>query len=186
MIEQHTYQHDEIPPDLKCQILSFLRIVWPEDFTKTPEHRSWISRPEHHSVSFVLVDSGSLVSHAEVVWKYVDHAAETFKVYGLGGVFTYPDYRGEGHGKRIVDAATASIRASDADVAMLFCASSLKDFYAGFGWIAMERSATLVGAKDSLTASNELRMMLFLSEKGQMNRSAFEREDVYFGESGTW
>src|SRR5438067_10939453 len=112
MIEQHIYQHDEIPLGLKWQILSFLRIEWPEDIAQDPRLRYWVAPPEHRPVSIVIVESDVLISHTVVVWKYLDHAGETYKVYRLGGVFTYPDYRGQGYGRRIVVSGTAFIRDS--------------------------------------------------------------------------
>jgi GNAT superfamily N-acetyltransferase len=184
MIEQRIYQHDEIPSDLKCQILSFLRIEWPEDIVQDPRRRYLIAPPEHHPVSIVLVESGFLVSHAAVLWKYLDHAGQTYKVYGLGGVFTYPDYRGQGYGRRMVQAGTEFIRRSDGDVAMLFCEPALSGFYAEHGWLPMVYSPTLLGTQH--TSCGELRMMLFLSEKGLRSRSAFEQEPVYFGEPMHW
>jgi hypothetical protein len=49
----------------------------------------------------------------------------------------------------------------------------------------METATTLVGNKDNPKISDELMMMLFLSDRGRQGRAAFEREPVYFGED-TW
>ena len=35
----------------------------------------------------------------------LDHAGQTYDVAGLGNVFTFPPYRREGFGSRVVDAA---------------------------------------------------------------------------------
>jgi GNAT superfamily N-acetyltransferase len=185
MIQEIVYPSSELPVHLKYQILSFLRIVWPEGFTGKNRLRDWISREEDHSVSIMLVEQDILISHTEVVWKYLDHAGETYKAYGLSGVFTYPAFRGQGYGRRIVDRGTAYIEASDADIGIFHCDPSLKEFYAESGWIPMERAVTLVGSKDHPKISNELMMMRFLSEKGKRGRPAFERFPLYFGED-TW
>lgn len=185
MIQQLFYPAAELPPDLKCQILSFLRITWPEGFVGENRLRDWISREDDHPCNIMLVENGILISHAEVVWKHLEHAGEMYKVYGLSGVFTYPAFRGQGYGRRIVDAGTEYIKASNADIGMFHCDPSLKEFYAKSGWIPMEGSMTWIGKKSDPVISSELMMMLFLSEKGKKRRSAFESEPVYFGED-TW
>jgi hypothetical protein len=42
MVEQRTYTSADLPADLKCQVLSFLRVQWPEgsDGLKTGK-RGW-------------------------------------------------------------------------------------------------------------------------------------------------
>jgi GNAT superfamily N-acetyltransferase len=185
MIQELIYPSNEIPPHLKYQILSFLRITWPEGFVGENRLRNWISAEGVHSISLMVVKQDILISHVEVVWKYLDHDGKTYKVYGLSGVLTYPDFRGQGYGKRIVDKGTAYIEASDADIAMFHCDKSLKGFYENCGWIPMETAVTYVGSKDNPAISNELLMMRFLSERGKMSRLAFESIPFYFGED-TW
>jgi len=184
-IELRFYPSEDLPPDLKWQILSFLRATWPEGFDGELRLRDWISPPADHPSHVVLVENGLLISHAEVVWKYLDHAGETYKAYGLSGVFTYPGLRGQGYGRQVVDAGTKIIRASDADIGIFHCAPSLEPFYAKSGWIPMPGTTTWVGPKSAPVVGDELLMMLFLSEKGWRGRPAFERELFYFGEY-TW
>jgi hypothetical protein len=141
--------------------------------------------PEDHPSHVVLVENGLLISHTEVVWRYLDHAGETYKAYGLSGVFTYPGLRRQGYGKQVVDAGMKIIRASDADIGIFHCAPNLGPFYAARGWIPMPGATTGIGPKSAPVVSDELMMMLFLSEKGRRGRPAFEREPLYFGEY-TW
>jgi hypothetical protein len=49
----------------------------------------------------------------------------------------------------------------------------------------MMAATTWIGSRDEPIVSEELMMMLFLSEKGRQGRSVFEHEPVYFGDS-TW
>ncbi len=185
MVELLFYPNDELPSDLNWQILSFLRITWPDGFVGENRLRDWISKEYDHPSHFVLVEQGVLISHIEVVWKYLEHAGETYKAYGLSGVFTYPSLRGQGYGRQIVDAGTNYIKESDADIGMFHCDPGLEPFYSRSGWIPMRNSTTLIGPKDSPIVSDELMMMLFLSEKGKRGRSTFESEPVYF-EDTTW
>jgi GNAT superfamily N-acetyltransferase len=185
MIEELVYPSNEMPPHLKCQVLSFLRIMWPDGFMDENRLRDWISHEEDHSISMMLVEKGVLISHTEVVWKYLDHAGESYKAYGLSGVFTYPAFRGKGHGKRIVDKGTSYIEASDADIGIFHCDMSLKQFYASRGWIPIETAVTLEGPKDNPVIDDEMMMMRFFTEHGKNGRPAFENIPLYFGEY-TW
>jgi len=185
MVPQLIYTITELTLPLKCQFLSFLRMTWPEGFISEDQIREWDSHQENHPLHFVLVDGGFLISHAEVVWKYLTHAGETYKAYGLAGVFTHPAWREQGYGGQIVNAGTAYIKNSDADIGMLWCAPCLKRFYTASGWIGMEKSKTLIGPPEAPLVYGLLLMMLFLSQKGQIGRPSFENGSIYFG-TGAW
>jgi hypothetical protein len=72
-----------------------------------------------------------------------------------------------------------------AGIGIFHCSPSLGPFYAASGWIPMAGVTSWVGPKSAPVASDELLMMLFLSDKGRRGRPAFEREPLYFGEY-TW
>ena len=97
MIEELVYPSNKMPPHLKCQVLSFLRIMWPNGFVDENRLRDWISHEEDHSISMMLVEKGVLISHTQVVWRYLDHAGETYKAYGVlvGGIGHHPGARPE-------------------------------------------------------------------------------------------
>ncbi len=185
MVKELRYTHDELPVHLKCQILSFLRIHFPEGFVGENRLRDWISPPADHPISLMLVEAGILISHTEVVWKYLDHAGETYKVYGLSGVFTYPAFQRQGYGQRIVEMGTAYIDASAGDIGIFHCAPHLKGFYTRCGWTALEQAVTLVGSQEAPVISDELMMIRFLNEKGRAGQKAFETQPIYFGDV-TW
>lgn len=185
MVEEYSYPQDELPPHLKCQILAFLRITYPEGFVGANRLRDWISTPDNHPVSILLVEAGILISHTEVVWKELRHADTSYKVYGLTGVFTYPAFQGQGYGRRIVELGSAYIDASDGDIGLFHCAPHLEPFYRQCGWTPMHHAITLVGNPATPVASAELLMMRFLSDKGQRGRATFEQQPIYFG-ANTW
>lgn len=187
MIELLTCSGTNLPESLKWQALSFLRMEYPLGFTGRNRLRDWVTCEEDHPIYIMLVEKGILISHANIVWKFLAHAGVVYKAYGLTGVFTYPSFRGEGHGSRVVEAGTRSILQSDADVAMLFCDESLKRFYARHGWIPMEGSVSYTGEGDRLARVNdETLMMLFISPKGQQGRPSFEHEPIHFVSEYTW
>ncbi len=112
MVERVIYPAEELPPHLKCQVLSFIRMVWPDGFVGPNRLRSWITGTDQHPVHIMLVEKGLLISQVEVVWKYLEHCGETYKAYGLTGVLTYPSFRGQGHGRAVVDAGTEYLQNS--------------------------------------------------------------------------
>lgn len=187
MAELLIFPDDDFPPEYRCQVLAFLRVQWPEGFLGENRLRNWITRPAYHPVHFILAEAGLVISHAEVVWKHLEHAGDIYKTYGLTGVFTFPSFRGQGYGLQVITAATGYIRSrSDADVGMFHCAPDLKRFYMKAGWIPMESTITYIGPRQNPVEARELRMMQFFSEKGRFGREAFERLPVFFDEDDTW
>ncbi len=182
MIRQLVYPQNQLPAHLKCQILSFLRIEWTDGFVGENRLRDWISRKENNPISFVLVENDILISHTEVVWKYLEHAREIYKVYGLSGVFTYPAFRKQGYGKQVVALATDYIDKSDADIGMVHTGAPTKEFYRKNGWIPMDQAITLIGSKQNPIVSAQVLLMRFLSEKGKTSRASFESVPFYFDE----
>ncbi len=169
-----------LPADLKQQVLVCQRIQWPSSFTGPHRQRDWINHPHHHPTHFLLVDDGMVVSHVGVVWKVLEHAGEAYTTYGLSGVLTAPAFRRQGHGRRLVDAASEHIRRSDADIGLFMCPPNRRAFYAASGWIPMERTALLGGPRSTPYPSQELTMMDFFSEKGRRGRPTFEGRPIYF------
>lgn len=187
MVEEHAYTSADYPADLKCQTLSFLRMEWPEGFVGDNRLRDWITQASDHPLHLVLVEAGILISHLNVVWKDLDHAGLTYKTYGLTGVFTYPAFRKQGYGSRLVASGTDSIRASDADIAMFHCDFHLRNFYAQHGWEPLDQARTYIGPPEApVLVKDEILMMQFLSTKGQQGRTTFERQPIYFSSDSTW
>lgn len=184
MVQQFIYQGEDLPEYLKCQILSFIRHVWPDGFQGENRLRDWISREEFHPLSFVLVEEKILISHIEVMWKYVEHNNVTYKTYGLSGVFTYPQFRNQGYGLQLVNEAKKHIEQQmDGDI-ILFT-SRHKGFYEKAGFISMESAKLLKGDPKNPKIDEENIFMLFLSNKGKQGRKDFETKPFYFGET-TW
>jgi GNAT superfamily N-acetyltransferase len=182
MIKQHFYASQDVPERFQCQILSFVRIEWPELFSGNRRLRAWTSKPELHPVTFLLEEEGVLMSRLEVVWDVLHHAGEAYKTYGLSGMFTYPAFRKQGYGLHLVQSAKDYIeQRGDADIVLFH--STLKGFYEQAGFERMERLVTLVGDPQNPERSDETGFMLFLSEKGKQGRSSFEKGSVYVGES---
>jgi GNAT superfamily N-acetyltransferase len=184
MIKQHIFESQDVPERFKCQILSFVRIEWPELFSGNLRLRDWTTKPEMHPVTFLLEEEGVLMSHLEVVWNILQHAGEEYKAYGLTGVFTYPAFRKQGYGFQLVQSAKDYIeQREDADIVIFH--SVAKGFYERAGFERRDSLITLVGDPHNPERSDETGFMLFLSEKGKEGRDSFEIGPLYFGEK-TW
>lgn len=184
MVQQHIYSNRELPVDTKWQILSFLRIQWPDGFVGKNKLRHWVIKDEWHPLHFVLVEKNKLlVSHVGVVWKYLEHSGKTYKMYGLSGVFTYPSFRKQGYGLQLVKAAKRYIKNTDGDIALF--PSIQKGFYEKTGYSMTEKVKLLKGNPKHPKVVTENVFILYLSDKGIKGRVDFEKKPVYFGQD-TW
>jgi GNAT superfamily N-acetyltransferase len=185
MIELRTWPKHAVPREIAIQIRSFIRMQWP--FLNGRGNRIWDFPPRDDGpTTFALVDDEILVSHTEVNYRTVEFQGQSLKVGGLSAVFTYPAFRGTGCASRIVTDATAALRASDADLAMLFTGAPLEEFYASCGWTAMKTARVMFGDRDNPKLKDDnVVMMLFISQRGAALQSALDREPIYVGEN-TW
>ncbi|AUX43742.1 uncharacterized protein SOCE26_051970 [Sorangium cellulosum] len=179
MQERRVYRQNELPESLMWQAVSFMRVQWPSIFKGSLRLLKHTYPPDMGTVHFTISEEGVLLSYASVLRIDLPHAGERHVVYGLGNVFTFPPYQGEGLGRQVVEMATGFLRSSEADVAALFCSSRLERFYAASGWEAQHGAITRVGTPERFTVHDELRMMLFVSDKGRDARAAFAGEPLY-------
>jgi GNAT superfamily N-acetyltransferase len=184
--ELHAYPRHHVPRDVAVQIRAYARVQWP--FLYRSQKTIWDYTPhDRPTIDFVITDGEILVSHAAVNWRDVPHADQTWRVYGLSSVFTYPDWRKGGYGSQVVRAATQHILAQpDADLAMLFCAPRLEPFYTAAGWTPAAGAHILYGDPASPSRrTDNLAMMLFVSDRARAARPLFETQPVYVGDN-TW
>lgn len=169
----------DLAPDVRCQVLSFMRIYAPQVFQSQPIGWDFID-PATRPMSVMLMEDRTLISHVLVTWRALVHAGENYAVGGFSAVFTYPEFRGQGYGQRVVAEATRLIQQSDADVALLRCKPELYAFYATSGWEHSAAMRARVGTADAFTEDGRL-MLLCVSPRGHAHRAAFEAEPVQVG-----
>src|SRR5438128_899806 len=126
MIEQRVYRAAEFPIALEWQVRDFVRIVWSDAHVDSPTVP--LGDPTRDPMNFVIVDGDMLISHAQVTTFAIEHAEQTYRVAGLGGVMTYPNFRKGGYGKQLVAAVTQHIASSNVDFGMLFTSPNLEGF----------------------------------------------------------
>jgi GNAT superfamily N-acetyltransferase len=174
--------NQELPAILACQINTYIRVEWPT----APDIARHIHDPvrlEHlHPAHLVIAEDETVIAYASVMWKMLEHGGQTYRMYGIGAVFTFPTHRGLGYGRRIAEAATEYIDQTGlADLAILFTYEHLIRFYATLGWEYMPTTTMLKGERDNPVAEETKTMMRFISLQGQGGRESFENNQVYFG-----
>ncbi|MEM1311075.1 MAG: GNAT family N-acetyltransferase [Cyanobacteria bacterium P01_H01_bin.153] len=180
MIELKHYSPDTLPLPLKYQLLATVRIEWFQAFTgpgRTWDYIAKSTQPQY----FTLSEQDILISFAEVNQRPLHHANEAYTLYGLSAVYTFPAYRHEGYGQQVVQAAADFIRASDADIAMLFCSPALTDFYHARGWQTLPTTIIHYGNPDQPQVNQDVVMMQFISDEGRQHQSTFVGQPVYVG-----
>ena len=94
------YPADELPPLIRAQILSFMRVDSWGVFQRMPIGWDFLAA-DRDSISFVLMENNTVLSHALVTQRQLDYASNHYLTYGLSAVFTYPEVRGRGYGQQI-------------------------------------------------------------------------------------
>jgi GNAT superfamily N-acetyltransferase len=178
MPELLIYPQAEMPAVYKWQAVAFMRTQWPSIFRGDARFMGEPYPPELSPVHFAIAEGDALLSYAATLRLTLPHGGQRYEVMGFGNMFTFPPYRGEGHGWQVLDAATRLIRQSDVDVAALFCEPALEAFYGAAGW-SVTHSPTRRGTPTGYTNCDILRMMLFVSEKGRQARADFEALPFY-------
>lgn len=179
MMKFHIYKTEkDIPEQFHWQIRTFLRIIWCEP--NDEELDSELTPAELHPMFFILAKGDKLISYARLIWLNVVHSAQTFKLYGLGDVFTFPESRRKGYGKQIVQIATDYIRNDpEADAAVLLTELSLDSFYQDCGWQYLPNTLVTTGMAGSPILSEDFIMILFVSEKSLKYRIELQTSPLF-------
>jgi hypothetical protein len=179
VIELRVYRAAEFPAVLEWQVRDFVRIVWSGSNVDDPSVP--LGDQTRDPINFVVVDGDMLISHAQVTTFSIEHAGETYRVAGVGGVMTYPNFRNGGYGAQIVAAATQHIAASDVDFGMLFTSPELEKFYNRKGWVVLPGITIMTGDKSNPRVRDEFTLIYPVSVRGQQVVRAFENAKVNVG-----
>lgn len=185
-IEIAEFHKNELPEKWFYQIISFLRMDDPGGFEGSNKNRNYISSDDEHQKHFIISSGDILISHAEVLRKELFLKNIFWCCFGLGGVLTYPAYRRQGYGTRIVRLATEYIMAQpNADFALLSCKTENREFYKMNRWEFPEILTVNIGPRANPEACSEDVGILFISSKAKKRRTELEHTPIYFGD-GMW
>ncbi len=180
MIQLKIYKSEsDVPPLIHQQILDFSRMTWSDGFQGKNRLRIWVQNPNNHPLFFLLQEEEVLIANVAVVWKFIVHKGIKYKMYALSGMMTYPSFRKQGYGLKIVNVVKEYMLKQDGDFIMIH--SKLKGFYEKAGFESMTKIRTLFGNPKKPKLSDQSVFALFLTEKGKRGRKDFESEPFYFG-----
>ena len=110
--------------------------------------------------------AGENLSQAAVQWRILARCGDNFlghaaisdmrvsviaafpATMAIGGLFTHSEFQGKGIGNSIMDAAERFVFDDrEAELILLFCLDSLREFYAGRGWRAITEPVLLEQSK---------------------------------------
>src|ERR1051325_2434271 len=94
-------QHD-FPTLYKSQALAFMRCEWSSIFQGDNLYMSETYPPEPGTTHFVIAEGEILLSYAALLRCNLSHASHDYDVFGFGNMFTFPPFRKQGHGSRIL------------------------------------------------------------------------------------
>lgn len=102
----------------------------------TASHWRWDVAPDE---CFVRIRNGESIGVVRCFHRRLVHAALSFHVVGLGGVFVAEPYRRKGHGRALLTHALAALRARTALVAaVLYARPPSSALYAGLGFVCIQ------------------------------------------------
>ena len=172
------YRHDEFPSVYNWQAIAFMRCEWPSIFQGDILYLSAPYPPEWEPVHFVLAEGDSLLSYATLMKRSISHAGREHSIHGFGNMFTFPPYRKQGYGQKVLHTASEFIQQSSVDLGILFCDKSLESYYAREGWSAT-KTPTYLGYPEEHSLYEPSRMMLFVSDKGKAARTDFDNSALH-------
>ena len=172
------YEQQNFPSVYKWQAIAFMRCEWASIFQGDILYLSETYPPEFDPIHFVMAEGESLLSYATLLQRDLLHANQKYIIYGFGNMFTFPPYRNQGYGQKVLQTATEFIQQSNVDVGILFCDKSLEKYYAAKGWLPTY-SPTYLGYPKKQLLYEPLRMMLFVSEKGKSAQRDFENSPLW-------
>lgn len=166
------YSDAHLPELLRAQVLSFLRIVWPDGFMGPLRFRDWTSDPDQDPFHLLYAANAVLVSHLEIITTTVSVGGEQFGVQSPTAVMTYPAFRCEGWASRLVDEATSRIDRGQADVGVLTCGPDLVRFYKRTGWELAPRASIVAGPDGETWQSDDLLLIRATGPRSSEFRAA--------------
>ncbi len=175
------YSDEALPAALKWQVLSFLRIVFPEGFVGENRYRDGITQPKYRPYHLLYVANDLVVSHVEIVQRQIEHQGTMYTAYAPTGVLTFPTFRREGWAGKLVRKATERIAATDADLGLICCAPENVDFYRkASGWELVPDARILAGeTRGDAEYTGQSLVAAFLTEKARRNRETFVQSPLW-------
>ena len=171
----------DLPEYLFWQIISLYRSRWGEIVgQRTQWFAREIDRTRQH---FVIVEDKHLIVHATTHLQSISIGDESVQILGIGGVYTFPAYRGEGYASQIMRAiATYADQRADIRMSIFFCKPELQPFYESVGWLRFDSSQLFFGERNQpQVVERGFLMVRYTNSVSQALRDLMQTKVIYLG-----
>ena len=183
MPQIEVFTNGTFPDALRWQAVAFMRVEWPFVFQGAGRLLAHPYPPSEEQIHIAMVEGDVLMSYATLLGIDQPYDGMTYRMYGLGNMFTFPPYRREGLGRQVIHAATHFLEHSEADMGALLCGEELVPMYGAHGWVAAS-APTYEGAPERAKPIEAVRMMIVVSERAQGERDSLLDAPMYV--AGGW
>jgi len=181
MSEIQIIHNRDLPEHLYWQIISIFRTHWGEIMgRRTVWFEREIDRTRQH---IVIVEHKHLIAQATVHQQAINIGDQTAQIIGIGSVYTFPAYRGDGYASKIMRAvADYADQQSDIAMSILFCKPELQPLYESVGWERLDSSQLHFGERDQPQVFERgFLMVRYANSVTQDLRNSMQTEAIYLG-----
>jgi GNAT superfamily N-acetyltransferase len=169
-----SYPEREVPLGLRMQMVALQDRAWPTG--EPPDPAPWHD-PALDPLSVLLVDEdGRVLSALDILSKQITHLGVPYAASGISAMVTDERARGQGHGRRLAQAARELMEACRADLGIFTCDRPLQRFYESAGWEHLPGTVLVGGTPDEpfpSDAFDKVTMAAFFSTKAKHAAGGF-------------
>jgi len=127
--------------DIDRDLKNALCRCFPADAEIFSQSRAWHGSASAWSV--IIEIEGCIAAHVGIVDRLIKAGDFQLQAAGIQNVFVLPEYRGQGLGEKVMNAAMQEAEKRNFDVGLLYCVPQLEKLYAGCGWRLLPRQKIL-------------------------------------------
>ncbi|MEQ8672362.1 MAG: GNAT family N-acetyltransferase [Aggregatilineales bacterium] len=181
MAEIQIIHNRDLPEFLYWQIISLYRSRWGEIVGRRTD---WFAREmDRTRQHFVIVEEKHLIVHATTHTQSISIGDESIQILGIGGVYTFPAYRGASYASQIMR-AIADYANAQTEIAMciLFCKPELQPLYESVGWERLDSAQLHFGERNNpQTVERGFLMVRYANSVTQELRDLMQTKAIYLG-----
>ncbi|SEL04558.1 GNAT family N-acetyltransferase [Streptacidiphilus jiangxiensis] len=172
----------DVPSALRAQALALQEQAWPGEPGEADDSAH---DPALRPRCLLLVDGdgadATVLASLDVLTKEIEHAGERWTASGLSRVVTDRARQRAGHGRALVSAALADLRADGVDLGLFTCDRPLRAFYASAGWQELPGTVLVGGTPEAPFPSDQwdkVTMGAFLTPRARAASAHFEHARI--------
>lgn len=169
--------------------MDYIQVAYQRDFNmKVKEAIDHLERMEwpnstvdfDDQMQFLFYSNSTIISHVGVILKQTIINKKRYKVAGICGVVTHPNYRGKGYALKLLEKAVIYMIENQADFSVFTCHQDLVNFYEKAGWRST-KNALIGGTSEHPMSSNQYdvcTMMKMLSADAKEDAQLIQQDII--------